>query len=343
MSKFHWALAVVGGALASLVLAANVRVPYDKIQVQVRVHGHRFAEPVWVTVTHKATRCIWPLSCRFSLLGQTDDMFRHVDARRVLPAGDRLTVDAVPLHVASVGADRLEGLTIQPGVQPLHFAGVEELPTAPTDDEDDPYRGVLNAAPREGDAAVLRTHVYFLPSTIYFYTRGLRSVRLELDVGPLPVSQFSLRSRGWQDGAHAASGSAVRGPGIVLPAGAHVPLPYVTSLASQDWPAAQGPLTPLSPDVATQSVLVDWATLRDVLGVKARYRRYVPMSRADWDALRRRADVGGEVVVEPAALPGALIVTTRPNVTARRYVLIATFRPGDALASAEALELDVHP
>ena len=40
------------------------------------------------------------------------------------------------------------------------------------------------------------------------------------------------------------------------------------------------------------------------------------MSLADWDALRRRAVVGGGVVVEPAALPGALIATTRPNVEA---------------------------
>lgn len=72
----------------------------------------------------------------------------------------------------------------------------------------------------------------------------------------------------------------------------------------------------MSPEVATQSVLVDWATLRDVLGVKAMYRGRVPMSLADWDALRRRAVVGGGVVVEPAALPGALIATTRPNVEA---------------------------
>lgn len=343
MSKFHRGLAVVGVALASLVLAASVRVPFDKIQVQVRVRGHRLAEPVWVTVTHKATRCIWPLSCRFSILGQTDDMVRHVDARRVSPAGEELTIDSVPLHVASVGADRLEGITIRAGDRGLHFAGVEEPPTAPTDDEDDPYRGVIDTAPREGDAAVLRTHVHFLPSTIYFDTRGLRTVRLELDVRPLPVSWFTFGSRGWQDGAHAASGSAMRGSGVDIRAGAHVPLPYVTGLAPQDWPAAQGRLTPLSPDAATQFVLVDWATLRDVLGLKAMHRRHVPMSRADWDALRRRADVGGEVVVEPAALPGALIATTRPNVTARRYVLIATFRPGDALASAEALELDVHP
>lgn len=343
MSKFHRGLSLVGVALASLVLAANVRVPYDKIQVQVRVQGHRFAEPVWVTITHKATRCIWPLSCRWSILGQTDDMFRHVGARRVSPVGDRVTVDAVPLHVASVGADRLEGLTIRSGDRELRFVGVDDPPTAMTDDEDEPFRNVLDAAPREGDAAVLRTHAYFLPGLIHFYTRGLRIVRLELDIRPLPVSRFSFGSRGWQDGAHAASGSARRGPGVDIRAGAHVPLPYVTGLASQDWSEAQRPLTPLPPDAVTQFVLVDGATLRKVLGLKAKHCEHVPMSRVDWDALRRRADVGGEVVVEPAALPGALIATARAGVTVRRYVLIATFRPGDGLASAEALELDVHP
>ncbi len=339
--KSHPRLVAAAIALVAVVITLRVRVPITRVQMQLTVRGLRYGGPVPVTLNYHATRCILFVNCWMDVLE------RRVETRLVDADGDRVTVDAVPLRYFSLGAEHLESIEIGGGPMRVSLAPQNSRPSEqPGEDQGRGADNPLDNATREGDVAVLRRHVYFLPSTIYFYAPGVRSVRVELDAAALPVARFALRSQGWDGLVHAASRSRSDGRAsatLTIPAGAALSLPFSTGIAPREWPEAPGLLPPSTPDAVTGFVLVDEPTWRGVLGWKTTFRPKIPMSRADWDALRRRADTGSDVQVSLAADGTALRVTTRPGITARRYLLLASFRPDDALASADVLTLDVRP